>query len=473
MTKPRDVERFPLGKLWVAGQWIALIGLLLLLAFAMRGQALPALTQTTGAPVELTLRRAVDLALAPDGNTRVAIAQEMVEEAKARSGQARADLLPNLDGVVAQSSQTRNLQAFGIQISVPVPGFEQPRFVGPFDVFDARLSATQTILNMSAIRRYQAAREGISIAKAEEQLARENITASVAKAYYQALRAQAQQEAAEANLGLARDIEDLARKQKDAGTGLALEVTRATVLRSQAEQSLLVRQNEMRAANLQLQRVIGLSMEQPIHLGDAMPLPQNTPDAAGDSIAATLLRAENTRADWQSQQARLKNARLLSGAAAWERAPSISAFGDYGSSGSSPNNALPTRAVGVQLRIPVFDGGRRDARRAEAGSRLRAEELRARDLKQQIELELRIAADALASTRELVRVSQESLKQAELELEQARRRYRAGVANSLEITRAQTSVEQSRSIGIDSLYRYNAARIDFAQAFGDVTTAIP
>src|SRR5690606_27706903 len=126
-----------------------------------------------------------------------------------------------------------------------------------------------------------------------------------------ALRTQAQQEAAEANLALARDLEDLARKQKDAGTGLALEVTRATVLRSEAEQSLLVRQNEMRAANLQLQRVIGLSMEQPIHLSDAMSRPQNTPDGAGDSIAATLLRAKNTRADWQSQQARLKNARLL------------------------------------------------------------------------------------------------------------------------------------------------------------------
>jgi outer membrane protein TolC len=125
------------------------------------------------------------------------------------------------------------------------------------------------------------------------------------------------------------------------------------------------------------------------------------------------------------------------------------------------------------MRVPIFDGGRRESRRAEALARQREEELRARDLKQQIELELRLALDALQSTKDQVRVARQSLSQAELELEQAQRRYRAGVANSLEITRAQTSVEQARGNNIDSLYRYNAARVDYALALGDVENAIP
>ena len=49
-----------------------------------------------------------------------------------------------------------------------------------------------------------------------------------------------------------------------------------------------------------------------------------------------------------------------------ERLPSLAAFGDYGSSGSAINNSVPTRTYGVSLRVPIFDGGRRDARRAEA-----------------------------------------------------------------------------------------------------------
>jgi outer membrane protein TolC len=190
-------------------------------------------------------------------------------------------------------------------------------------------------------------------------------------------------------------------------------------------------------------------------------------------LEEVLQRAAQARPDWKSQEARLKNARLLTSASKWERAPSVAAFGDYGASGSSPANSLPTRAVGVQVRLPVFDGGRRDARRAETNARLREEEHRARDLRQQIELEVRLALDALESAQEQVAVAGEALTQAERELEQARRRYQAGVANSLELTRAQSTVEQARSNSIDSLFRYNAARIDLAQASGDVASAIP
>lgn len=472
MAKPKDNERFPFGRLWIAAQWLALAVLALFLVYAVRGQA-PGPSRAETPSVELSLRRAIDLALAPDGNARVAIAAELVEEAKARGRQARADLLPNLDGAVSQSSQTRNLQAFGIQLSVPVPGFEQPRFVGPFDVFDARLLATQTLFSMSAIRRYQAAREGVDAAKADEEATRQATAASVAKAYYGALRAKAQQEAAQASLDLARDLEDLARRQKEAGTGIALEVTRAAVLRSQAENSLLLRENELRAANLQLQRLIGIAMDPSVHLADSLQNPEAVDADAQPELPRALEIAESTRADWKGQQARLKNVRALRGAAAWESAPTAVAFGDYGASGSSPSHSLPTRAVGVQVRIPVFDGGRREARRAEANARLRQEELRARDLRRQIELELRLALDAINATRQSVLVSGATLRQAERELEQARRRYRAGVANSLEVTRAQTSVEQARSGSIDSVYLYNAARIDFAEALGDVYTALP
>jgi outer membrane protein TolC len=295
------------------------------------------------------------------------------------------------------------------------------------------------------------------------------VSAAVAKAYFQALRAKAQRQAAEANLQLARELEELSQNLKNAGTGLAVEVTRAAVQRSQAEQALLVRQNELRAARLQLLHTIGLSMAHEIELSDTLEKPAGT----AASLEEVLQRAAQARPDWKSQEARLKNARLLTSASKWERAPSVAAFGDYGASGSSPANSLPTRAVGVQVRLPVFDGGRRDARRAETNARLRKEEHRARDLRQQIELEVRLALDALESAREQVAVAGEALTQAERELEQARRRYQAGVANSLELTRAQSTVEQARSNNIDSLFRYNAARIDLAQASGDVTSAIP
>ena len=66
----------------------------------------------------------------------------------------------------------------------------------------------------------------------------------------------------------------------------------------------------------------------------------------------------------------------------------MAAFGDYGSIGTGFDSALPTRTYGVSVRVPMFDGGRRDARRAESASQYRAEKIRTSDLKEQIELDV-------------------------------------------------------------------------------------
>src|SRR2546425_106525 len=79
---------------------------------AERGKVLP-----------LTLKQAVDLALAPEGSVRVQLAEELIRQARARAAQSRAALLPNVDSSIGQQSQTRNLAAFGIRVETPIPGF--------------------------------------------------------------------------------------------------------------------------------------------------------------------------------------------------------------------------------------------------------------------------------------------------------------------------------------------------------------
>jgi len=122
--------------------------------------------------------------------------------------------------------------------------------------------------------------------------------------------------------------------------------------------------------------------------------------------------------------------------------------------------------------VPLFDGGRRDARRAESASRYRAEKARSNDLKEQIDLDVRLALDSLASAEDEVTVSEEGLQLAENELAQARRRYDAGVTNGVEVTDAQTRLERARDNQTAALYNYNVARIDLAQAMGRVRSTV-
>src|ERR1022692_2581550 len=104
--------------------------------------ALLCMAPLAAAPVELSLKRAVQLAVSPEGNTRVQLSAEALKQAESRSAQARASLLPDLSAAFTDQNRTSNLGAMGIQISVPIPGFHFPSFVGPFTTMDARLSAT-------------------------------------------------------------------------------------------------------------------------------------------------------------------------------------------------------------------------------------------------------------------------------------------------------------------------------------------
>ncbi len=150
----------------------------------------------------------------------------------------------------------------------------------------------------------------------------------------------------------------------------------------------------------------------------------------------------------------------------------MAAFGDYGTIGTGLENAMPTRTYGISVKVPLFDGGRRDARREESNSQYRAEKVRTNDLREQIELDVRLALDALQSAEDEVKVAREGLNLAENELAQARRRYDAGVTNSIEVTDAQTRLERARDNQTAAVYGHNLARIDLAQAMGRARSAI-
>jgi outer membrane protein TolC len=89
-------------------------------------------------------------------------------------------------------------------------------------------------------------------------------------------------------------------------------------------------------------------------------------------------------------------------------------------------------------------------------------------VKEQIELDVRLAFDSIRSAAEEVSAARDGLQLADQELAQARRRYQAGVTNSIEVTDAQTRLDRARDNEIAALYDYNLARIDLATATGKI-----
>ncbi len=423
-------------------------------------------------PVQLSLKRAVDVAVSPEGSARIQLADEAVKQARARALEQRAALLPNVDAAFSDQSRTENLAALGFNPaifgSIPIPGFRFNTFVGPFTTVDARLTGTQNVFDFSLIRRYQASKAGVTAARSDTDATQEQVASLVARAYLAAVRGDADVETALANVTLSEALLKQSENEKEAGTGTGIEITRAKVQLANDRQRLLVAQNARHSSHLQLLRAMNMRLDVDLQLTDKL---QYTPvDAL--TMDAAKAQALKQRPDLKAQQDREWNARLSASATKLERLPSLAAFGDYGDIGTSLTNSVPTRTVGIQVRVPLYDGGRRDARREESASQYRAESVRTNDLKEQIELDVRLALDSLQSADQQVKVAQEGLELANNELTQARRRYNAGVAVSVEVTDAQTRLERARDNTTDALYNYNLARLDLAQAMGHVRAMV-
>jgi outer membrane protein TolC len=420
--------------------------------------------QTT---LPLSLGKAVEIATAPDGATRNQLAMEQVKVAEARKRQALGALLPNVDGSYTFRSFTSNITAMGIQFP-SIPGMTFPSLVGPIETNDVRANATQSIFDLSAIRRWQASQVQVEAMKADESAARNVTKGQVAKAYLNAVRAEAALETAQANVALAERVLKQARSQKEAGTGTGIEVTRALVTLANEQQRRIVAEEEQNTARLQLMRVMNVNLDVKLELTDKLKYsPAELPEPAKALEAARELRPE-----LKAQAQREKAARLTLNSVSMERVPSVNAFADYGTIGRTDGSLLPTRSVGVQVKIPLWDGGRRDARRGESAAMLRQESIRTRDTAQQVELDIRLAIESLKSAESQVQTTMEALAQSEKELEQAQRRVEAGVASGLEVTDAQARVARARESQVAAVYRQKAARVDLGVAVGNIDLVI-
>jgi outer membrane protein TolC len=422
--------------------------------------AAEACAQTAAPPSGLTLAQAIDQAL--KNNLQTNLARERTAESRAQRGIGLSALLPNISGAAYQMSLTENLAAQGLTASAfHFPGL--PAFLGPFDRFDARFQMVQSLFNLASIRRYQATRYGVQLAEQQRRLAEQQVTTATALAYIELLETGQSVAAAEANVQLARQLLDLATNQRNAGIATGLDVARAeTRLASQQVQLAQARTN-LDTARLNLLRIIGSPLGAQLSPAEAMRFePQSSPEADEAVRQALGGRLELSVA---SEQLRIAQAERKAAIGGW--APSVSAFGDYGSSGLKPNEVdLPTRSIGVRIDVPVFDGGRTKSEVQVATSQLRQAEMQLADLRAAVEKDVRQALDNLATREEQMRAAQRNLDLARRELSLAQDRFRNGVADNIEVTTAQTALEDARQIAVSSLAQFNIARLNFFSALG-------
>jgi outer membrane protein TolC len=422
-------------------------------------QQIPGAAKVTQGPPTLSLEQAIQLAIR--NNLTTLLARERRREAEGFKQESLSGLLPNLSGTAYQANVTQNLAALGFQPGT-FPGITNT-FIGPFNNFDARARLVQTIFNLSAIRNYQAGRAGVRVAELQEELAREQVASFTALSYLEALRAERAVAAAQSNVELARTLVQLAQDQRNAGVATGVDVTRAETRLATEEVRLAQSQTASEQARLNLQRVVGLPLESPLTLTDQLRFTDEPLPSAETAVSDAAQNRREVRI--AEEQVNLSN--LERKAVRAELLPSLDFVGDYGVSGITPTDtALPTRRAAIQLNVPLFNGGLTRGRITVSTSREQQAELELGSVRGQVEEEVRLALSGLRTAAAEVRAADESVRLAERELEMARDRFRAGVADNLEVVSAQTSLANARDAQVRALAAYNAARLNLAASLG-------
>jgi outer membrane protein TolC len=134
------------------------------------------------------------------------------------------------------------------------------------------------------------------------------------------------------------------------------------------------------------------------------------------------------------------------------------------------NNMLNTWTWALRVSVPVFEGGRREAREREQGFVSQELEARRRDLLAQVNVDVRSALLDAASAGEAVSAAQERLKLAEQEVSQSRDRFTAGVSGNLDVTSALLGLSAARTQLVDALANRQLARISIARSQGAISS---
>jgi outer membrane protein TolC len=407
--------------------------------------------------MRLTLDQAVSLALKQNPTAQIAIltAAESVQDKNV----ARAALLPQANLSVTDTVERLNLQAF---LGERIPGF--PQHAGPFQVFSAGPVFSAPVFDLTLFRRYQAARETANASRADSLSTREQVILLVVSQYIGTLRAVANVQASQSRVELAQALYDQAADVQKEGVGTGIDTLRANVELQNEKQRLLEAEADRDTSLFGLSRLLNLDPRQVIELGDSL----SFFDTPQPEVLSSIDSALAERQEWKALQEQLKSAGLQKKASSESRLPKVDFTGNWAYLGGSSTTGIPTYNYEAAVSVPLFTGGRIHAEIVRADLEIQKLQQQEDDLRNQIALDVKTALINLDSARNQVAVANLGVQLSKEEVDQARDRFKAGVANNIEVIQAQDSLARANDNQIAALYRFNQARADYARSIGQM-----
>lgn len=448
-----------------AGLVVAALGLVLGLTSPAAGQAVaPAGQEIPAAPAgddSLTLAEAVRRAT--EAHPSVRAAEAGTDAARARLEQAEAARWPDLSLVGSATQYQKPM------VVHPIHGFT-PGETPPFDetLLQGGARLGYTLFGDGRSARVRSARAAAGAGRAANRSTRGEIASAVADAYLAVLTRRRALEAHDRRVAALEAELDRARRQHEVGRAARVQVVRAEAELSSARAERVRVKSDLEVARRRLARLVG-----------APPGDVERRGVRAVSLADTAVpgRGEWTRRAERGSPALERALREREAAAAAAdasrsaRIPDVELGGNWMDRGSADGNFLAEWAVGIDVSLPLFTGGRvsGEIARAEAEARQAAASVEATRLR--IADAVDEALSALEAARSRVEALDAAVRQAEEVARIEKLRLEAGRAVQPDYLDAEARLMTARADRAASEYAVVRARVELARVAGELDAA--
>lgn len=438
-----------------------------LIAGLLLGAALPLSAQE--APTVLTLERALELAREHNPAYLRAVAQADASGASVRAGFGA--FLPSLNASVGWNGNQTTTTVGEDDFGRPIIGDSSVTFKssGASQAVSSSITLFDGFQNVNNYRAAQASADAASAGVSQQAVA---VEAEVARRFYAALQARRL-------IGVEEQLLEVSRRQLDATDRLfrvaartEVDVLGAQVQVAQQEQALEQARGDARRADLLLAEAIGLEDHAELELAGALPAAFDPTAFDADSLVQVGFQQSPVLARARADAA---EAGFSAGAAKGRYWPTITANASFSRSQNSRNfdsffdfNPQDNRGVGVGLnvQIPIFNRfASRDAvAQAVARSRIADESLREAEL--QLERGIRSAFIDLSTAYRRLLLAQRAVDLSRRRLTMAQEQYQLGTIGFTDFQQIVTQTSQDARQLINAELEFSRALVTLEESVG-------
>jgi len=402
----------------------------------------------------LTLEQATALAI--KNHPQISAARNIASEAGQHITESKSAYYPTLDGVVT-GSQANSLARLG---AGALPASALFNRNGEGLQLSELLADFGRRKNLVASSQFQAQAAGQNT-----QATIYDVVLGVNRGYFGVLQAQAYVNVATETVKARQSLSDQITALANASLKSEYDVGAVNVNLSEAKLMLIRAQDAVERAYSDLARALGVDQVTHYNLS-AIPVPA----APVGSPEPLIQEAIANRPELKGLQLQLQGAQAFEQAEADLKKPTVSLLAVGGALpyiNQDPRTApYGYEGVGINLDIPIFNGHLFSARREAAHYDALAVSDRVRNLRQQVENDVRDAWISASTAYQRIPVTEQLLKQADLTVQLAQGRYNLGLATVVDITQAQLNLTEAQIENVTATYDYQTADAQLQYTIG-------